>query len=154
MKRIQSEITIDASPESVYSIITDFDSYPEWNEFTPRITCTSTEFRVGTEFDLDCRMDPSTLLHNEHEAILEIRPHEHSFCMGTSRTRGRPGIRSYRWQICSPGEGGVTQFMNYEQFEGILAPIVYLLYAKKLKTAFDAFCVSLKKRAELLNPCE
>ena len=148
MKRVLSEIIINAAPSRVYSIITDFDGYPEWNRFTPRITLRNADFRTGAEFDLDCRMTDRKLLRNEHEMILEIRPGENSFCMGTSRTRGRPGIKSFRWQICRDHPGGATLFENYEEFHGPLAPLVYLLYAKKLKTAFDAYCLSLKERAE------
>ena len=68
--------------------------------------------------------------------------------MGTSRTRGRPGIRSFRWQICEPLDDGQTRFINHEEFRGLLAPLVYLLYTKKLKTAFDRYCGELKEYAE------
>ena len=137
-----------AAPREVYDIITDFEAYHQWNSFTPRITLLNSEFTTGAQFDLDCRMTEATLLVNEHEEILEIRPGEFSFCMGTSRTRGRPGIRSYRWQICEPAGNNETHFINYERFEGPLAPIVLALYSRKLKKAFDSFCLALKKRAE------
>jgi hypothetical protein len=72
--------------------------------------------------------------------------------MGTSRKRGRPGIKSFRWQICRPAPGGGTLFINFEEFHGPLAPLVYFLYAKKLRAAFTAFCSSLKSRAEQGSP--
>ena len=148
MKKIQTEITIDAPPHDVYAVITDFDRYPEWNRFTPRITLRSAEFRIGAEFDLDCRMTEKKLLKNEHEVILAVNPEEYSFCMGTSRKRGRPGITSYRWQICRAAPGGRTLFINFEEFHGPLAPVVYLLYAQRLGAAFLEYCASLKSRVE------
>ena len=35
--RIQTEIEIDAPAEEVFSILMDFDKYPEWNPLTVRI---------------------------------------------------------------------------------------------------------------------
>lgn len=146
MKKIESTIIIEAPAEKVYRVITDFNSFPQWNRFTPRITLTNDRFRVGAEFDLDCQMTEKSLLKNEHEMILEIRPEEYSFCMGTSRTRGRPGIRSFRWQICRPRSSNTTEFINYEEFSGPLAPLVYFLYHKKLQRAFEKYCVSLRDK--------
>jgi hypothetical protein len=150
MRKIESEIIINAPAASVWDIITDFDSYPRWNSFTPRITLTSGMSAVGAEFDLDCRMTERLLLENEHEVILARDTDTYRLCMGTSRTRGRPGIRSFRWQICEPADSGSTRFVNYEQFQGFLAPLVYFMYANRLKKAFDRYCIDLKRYAESL----
>ncbi|OHD71366.1 MAG: hypothetical protein A2W19_10195 [Spirochaetes bacterium RBG_16_49_21] len=72
--------------------------------------------------------------------------------MGTSRTRGRPGIRSFRWQICEPSGDAMTHFVNYEEFHGPLASVVYLLYTKKLMAAFKKYCETLKEYAERRKP--
>ncbi len=147
-KRVYSEIIINAPADIVWKAITDFNQYPGWNRFTPRITLTNRDFKVGAEFDLDCMMTDTELLKDEHETILEINPDNKTFCMGTSRTRGRPGLRSFRWQICEPVSKAVTRFINYEIFEGPLAPIVRFLYDRKLSAAFKKYCADLKKYAE------
>jgi len=139
---------INAPATKVWNVITDFENYPQWNTFTPRITLRNADFTEGAEFDLDCRMTDQLLLENEHEVILAVDPDSFTLCMGTSRTRGRPGIRSFRWQICEMLNGGRTHFVNYEEFYGPLAPLVYLLYAKKLRVAFQKYCLRLKKYAE------
>ncbi len=148
MKRILAEIVIDAPPRRVWDIITDFDNYPGWNRFTPRITLRNSDFAEGAEFDLDCRMTDRLLLRDEHETILTVDSTKLRLCMGTSRTKGRPGIRSFRWQICVDLDGGRTHFTNYEEFHGPLAPLVRLMYGKKLKEAFQKYCLALKERAE------
>ena len=148
MKQIRAEIEISAHIEKIWDIITDFEGYPRWNTFTPRITLANANLKVGVEFDLDCCMTEHTYLKNEHEVILSLEPEKFRFCMGTSRTRGRPGIASFRWQICEPLEDGRTRFINYEEFQGVLAPIVYLLYARKLRVAFQKYCQILKDYSE------
>jgi uncharacterized protein YndB with AHSA1/START domain len=148
VNQIRAEVVIDAPARKVWSIITDFENYPRWNSFTPRITLLNEQFRTGAEFDLDCQMTDRLLLENEREAILAVDRRRFRMCMGTSRTRGRPGIRSFRWQMCEPCGKGQTRFINYEDFHGPLAPLVRLLYAKRLKVAFQRYCETLKAYAE------
>jgi hypothetical protein len=149
MKQIREEIIIHAPASSVWDIITDFDSYHDWNTFTPRITLCNSECAVGVEFDLDCRMTDRKLLKNEHEVVLVVDSEAYRLCMGTSRTKGRPGIKSFRWQICRPLDGSTTRFINYEEFHGPLAPLVYFMYTKKLRAAFRNYCEILKEYAEM-----
>lgn len=151
MYRTSSEILIDAPPQAVWEVLCDLDRYPEWNRFTPRISLATKDLKVGAELDLDCQMTEKSLLRDEHEVILAVEAERHAFCMGTSRTRGRPGIKSFRWQICQDAGDGRTRLLNYEQFHGPLAPIVHLLYAKKLKTAFLQYCQDLKARVEQVS---
>ena len=33
MRRIETEITIRGTPEQVWSVLTDFRTYPDWNPF-------------------------------------------------------------------------------------------------------------------------
>jgi hypothetical protein len=151
---IRAEILIDAPPERVFEMLVDLDRYPEWNRFTPRITLASQDLAVGAELDLDCRMSERELLEGEREVILAIErdPARGRFalCMGTSRRRGRPGIRSERWQIAS-ALGARTHFENYEVFSGPLAPLVYWLYAEKLRRAFRLYCLDLEARVVALR---
>ena len=149
MKPVESQIDIDAPPERVFQIVTDLDRYPEWNHFTPRITLATKDLKVGAELDLDCQMTEHSLLVDEHEVILALEPARFAFGMGTSRTRGRPGIVSQRWQVCEPLNGGArTHIRNWEQFNGLISPLVWLLYAGKLQRAFARYCRDLKARAE------
>jgi hypothetical protein len=151
MKRIESEIIIRAPAGTVWQVITDLDRYREWNRFTPRVTLLTDELVVGAELDLDCQMTERELLRDEHEVILVVDHQRRALCMGTSRTRGRPGIRSERWQICQPLGASRTHVLNHERFSGPLAPLVYLLYRRKLRRAFSLFCLDLKRRAEALH---
>lgn len=144
MNVVRREIDINAPVEKVWNVITDLERYSEWCTFTPRMS--AKKIVVGEEFDLDCQMTEKQLLRNEHEVFLAYEPQNYRVCWGTSRTRGRPGIKSFRWQICEP-RGDGTHFVNYEEFHGILSRLVYLLYGKKLGRAFEGYCRDLQQRA-------
>lgn len=150
MKPVYSEININAPAHIVWGIIADPDNYPQWNPFIPRITLKTSELVVGTEFNLDCQMTDTRLLKDEKEVVLEVTPAEFRFRMGTSRKRGRPGIVSNRCQICKATGENSTTYINYEEFNGFLSPVVYWLYSGKLKRAFDKHNACLKKHAEAL----
>jgi hypothetical protein len=151
MKPVRVTRHIAALPEDVFAVILDVDRYPEWNPFTPRMTVRTDEMVVGKEFDLDCQMTETELLEGEREVVLALDRERFHFCMGTSRTRGRPGIRSFRWQKCEPSSGGGTDFENYESFHGPLGPVVHLLFRKRLKHAFESYCLALEARVLELN---
>jgi len=151
MKPIRVDRHIAAPPAAVFGVILDVDRYPEWNPFTPRMTVRTDEMAVGKEFDLDCWMTDTQLLEGEREVVLALDRERYHFCMGTSRTRGRPGIKSFRWQKCEPSPGGGTDFENYESFHGPLGPLVYVLFRKRLKRAFEKYCVALEARVLELN---
>ena len=53
LRELRSEIEIDAPPEHVWAVLTDFDAYPEWNPFIRRI---SGELREGAR--LEVRIEP------------------------------------------------------------------------------------------------
>jgi len=146
MRRICVERHIAFSPQAVFDVILDLDRYPEWNVFTPRITLRSAEVGVGAEFELDCQMTETQLVKGEREVVLALDREKLEFCMGTSRSRGRPGIKSFRWQKCEPARDGGTQFVNYESFHGPLSPLVYFLFCKRLKLAFEQYCDALEQR--------
>lgn len=151
MKPVRVTRHIAAPPEDVFAVILDVDRYPEWNPFTPRMTLRTDEMAVGKEFDLDCQMTETELLEGEREVVLALDRERFHFCMGTSRARGRPGIRSFRWQKCEPSSDGGTDFENYESFHGPLGPLVHFLFRKRLKSAFENYCVALEARVLELN---
>ena len=44
-KEIKTEILINATPEKVWSILTSFDNYPNWNPFIKSITVRSVDLK-------------------------------------------------------------------------------------------------------------
>ena len=148
MPPVTAEVVIAAPPARVFAAVADLDAYPTWNRFTPWISLRTADLAVGAELDLDCQMTDRELLRDEREVILALDRERWRFCMGTSRTRGRPGIRSERWQRCEPLGTDRTRFLNSEEFSGPIAPLVWLLYHRKLRAAFVRYCADLKAYVE------
>lgn len=146
MKEVRNDIEIAAPVQRVWDVITDIERYPEWNTFCPRMS--AKKIVVGEEVDLDCQMTEKQLLKNEHEVFLAYEPEKFKVCWGTSRKRGRPGIKSFHWQECVPLGERRTKLVNYEQFYGPLSGLCYLLYGSKLRKAYDRYVQDVKKRAE------
>jgi hypothetical protein len=154
MRPVSAELEIAAPAERVWAVLVDVERYREWNRFTPRLSLRNHELAVGAELDLDCLMTDHLLLRDEHEVILELDAERFTFCMGTSRTRGRPGIMSRRTQRCTPLGPDRTLFFNAEEFHGPLSPLVYLLYRRRLAAAFRRYCLDLQVRVALLSRLE
>lgn len=53
MRELRREIEIEASPQRVWEILTDFPAYAEWNPFIPRVIG---EPKVGAR--LEVRIEP------------------------------------------------------------------------------------------------
>jgi N-acetyl-anhydromuramyl-L-alanine amidase AmpD len=147
---VYTEINIDAPAALVWSIITNPDDYPSWNPFIARISLRSDDIQQGVEFDLDCQMTDSQLISNEKEVVLEVDESRRVFRIGTSRTKGRPGIASNRCQQCLE-QGHGTRYINYEEFRGALGPLVNVLYRRNLQRAFAKHNLALKRHAEALH---
>ena len=49
MKKLLTEITISTSPQQVWNILTDFNSYPNWNPFIKSISGNQT---IGSQLNV------------------------------------------------------------------------------------------------------
>ena len=54
MTTLTTSIDIDAPIEKVWSILTDFEGYSEWNQFTPSV---ETSGRIGEPVHLQVRLN-------------------------------------------------------------------------------------------------
>jgi hypothetical protein len=141
MREIRDEIDIDAPPERVWAVLTDFASYPEWNPFIRDISG-----RVETGAELDVRIVPP------RGRGMRFRP---------TVTAAEPG-RELAWlgHLLVPrifdGEhhfeiedlgGGRTRFVQRELFRGALAGVMGSALDRTLQ-GFREMNQALKERAE------
>jgi hypothetical protein len=141
VRELRREIEIDAPPERVWAVVTDFAAYPEWNPFIRRI---SGELREGAR--LEVRIEPP----------------------GARATTFKPTVRAVdtnrelRWlgRLLVPGifdgehslrieqrEGGGSRFVQSERFSGVLVGLFKGTLAKTA-TGFEQMNAALRARVE------
>jgi len=139
-KEIKSEILINAMPEKVWSILTDFDKYPNWNPFIKSITG---NVLVGNK--ITARLEPPGAKGMTFkpkvlvfETNKELRWSGHLLF---------PGLfdGEHKFELIYNGNG-TTTFKQVEKFRGILVP----LFKKMLDVnTFNGFNLMNKKLKEL-----
>ena len=141
MRELRREIEIDAPPERVWAVVTDFAAYPEWNPFIRRI---SGELREGAR--LEVRIEPpggrATTFKPTVRAVETNRE---------LRWLGRllvPGIVDGEHSLrIEQREGGSSRFVQSERFSGVLVGLFKGTLAKT-ETGFEQMNAALKARVE------
>nr|WP_320048710.1 SRPBCC domain-containing protein [uncultured Desulfuromonas sp.] len=141
MRLLETEIHINARPETVWSILTDFDSYPEWNPFITHIHGNAAvgetlEVNVSPPGGKAMAFKPVVLAATENEEfrwlgrflVSALFEGEHSF-------------------ILTPHEGG-CRLIQKEQFKGILVPLMWRSLDQGTRAGFELMNQALKERAE------
>lgn len=142
MKEVHSEIEIDASPERVWHLLTDFDSFPQWNPFIRRA---SGEAKTGAR--LEVFIQPSGARGMAFRpTVLKAEPKRELRWLGRLVL---PGLfdGEHIFTIEQLAENRV-RFVQREIFSGLLVP----LFARSLDTdtqrGFEEMNQALKTRAE------
>lgn len=139
MRRIETSITIDASPELVWAALTDFASFPDWNPF---IMSAAGKLEPGRRLDLKIKPDGGrpwsispVLLNVEHAREL--------------RWRGKILVSGlfdgeHVFQLTESADG--TRLEHFEVFTGILVPLAWGSLEQPTRRGFIAMNEALKKR--------
>lgn len=135
---LQTEINIEASPEKVWTVLTDFKNYPSWNPF---IKSLEGNVAVGNQIQAqiqDMKFKPVVLQFVQNK---EFRWKGKLFFQGL--------FDGEHYFQLNANEDGTTTLIHGELFSGILIP----LFKKKLNTetraGFETMNKALKKRCEL-----
>ena len=144
MKELHSEIEIDASPECVWGVLTDFPSYPQWNPFIRRI---SGEFEVGGR--LEVRLEPPDSRGiTMRPTILRAEPNRLMRWVGHLLV---PGLFDGEHSLAiEPLEEGRVRFIQHEAFKGVLVRLLARSLDTSTLRGFEQMNVALKERAEAL----
>ncbi len=142
MKELSSSIEIDASPERVWQVLTDFGLYPQWNPFIRRVRGKA----IGRA-RLLVRVQPSGARGMTFRPVV---------------TRADPG-RELRWRggllipglldrehifVIEPLEEGRVRFSQRQVFSGLLAPLLARGLHRDTRRGFEEMAYAFKERAE------
>ena len=137
-KRYAVERTIEASPERIWSLLTDPSTYPQWN---PAVVSIAGPIEVGGTVRLVSVVNPKrtfTLTVTEMDA-----PHRMVWADGMPLGLFR-GVRTY---TLAPSGSGHTEFAMEEVFSGPLAPLITKAIPD-MTESFAQFADGLKRGSE------
>lgn len=139
---LHTEIAIAASPETVWSILTDFAAYPGWNPFIRRI---AGKQEVGARLEVDLA-PPGGHAMTMRPTLRALEPGRTLRWLGSV---GLPGVfdGEHSFQIEPLGDNQV-RFVQSERFSGILVPLVMAFIGRSTEQGFEVMNLALKERAE------
>jgi hypothetical protein len=141
VRELRREIEIDAPPEGVWAVVTEFAAYPEWNPFIRRI---GGELREGAR--LEVRIEPPGARATTFKPTVRSVEANREL-----RWLGRllfPGIFDGEHSLrIEPLEGGRSRFVQSERFSGVLVGLVKGTL-QKTEVGFEQMNAALKARIE------
>ncbi len=141
-KEIKTEILINASPEKVWAILTDFQNYPNWNPFIKSITG-----NVAVGNIIVARLEPP------EASGMTFKPKVLQFDKNKKfRWLGHllfPGLfdGEHQFELIDNGNG-TTTFIQSEKFNGIFVPLFKKMLDVNTKNGFVLMNEKLKELSE------
>jgi len=141
-KKLRSHVEIDATPQRVWQVLSDFGSYPQWNPFITRA-----EGQAQPSSRLVMRMQPvGARAVTLRPTVVESTPGHRLRWLGKY---GIAGIfdAEHCFTITARDDGGVRLAQD-ETFTGVLVPLMARSLDRHTRPAFEAMNAALKHRAE------
>lgn len=142
---LRTEIHINATAEAVWSVLTDFESYPDWNPFIIEL-----EGDVKEGNRIHVRISPP------NSRTMDFKPEVLEFEENKSfRWKGKLWIRGifdgeHIFELLEH-EDGSTTLVHREIFGGILVPFFRKQLFTNTREGFILMNEGIKERAENLN---
>jgi len=142
MKSIETEITIAATPERVWSVLTDLAKYADWNPF---IRQASGEVRAGSRMQLSIH-PPGGRAMTFRPTVREASPGRELRWLGHL---GIPGLfdGEHVFTLEAAGVGG-TRLRQSEEFRGALVHVLPRSVFERTRRGFEAMNQALKAVVE------
>ncbi len=139
---ITTQISINASPERVWSVLTDFESYPKWNPFIQSIVGNAA---VGNQ--ITARINPPESKGMTFKpVVLAFTPYKEFRWIGKLFFKGLFD-GEHKFEIID-NLNGTSTFIHSEKFSGLLVGLFQKQLEQNTKKGFELMNEQLKKRAE------
>ncbi|MGJ8671153.1 MAG: SRPBCC family protein [Oceanococcus sp.] len=143
MFEINHEIDINAPASSVWAVITDFDSYSQWNPF---VVSAKSNLKAGEPIDMKVKLLGP--VQRQVEIILDVNEGKgFSYCMKPFPLGALSSQRSHR--IIDLGDGR-SHYSSHFHLQGWMMPLIRGLMRPALERGFSGMSVAIKERAETL----
>ena len=137
MRSFAATTSIRATPNTIWSILTDAASYPDWN---PTVTKVDGRIAIGERIAVHVTISPGRAFP---VTVAVMEPPATMVWRGGMPLGLFTGERTFRLM---PRGDGTVEFTMRERFTGLLAPLIGRTIPD-LQPAFDAFAASLKREA-------
>ncbi len=141
MKKLRTEIQINATPDTVWEILTDFDAYPDWNQFVISIEGKAVE---GTRLEARIK-PPGNRATTFKPTVTKVTDGRYFEWLGHLGVKGIFDGR-HQFEIVPNGDG--AKFIQSEEFTGVLAPLIWRMINGSTKAGFELMNEAIKERAE------
>ena len=141
-KEIKTEILINATPEKVWSILTNFNNYPNWNPFIKSI---KGEVKIGNK--ITARIEPPKASGMTFKPkVLVFEKNNELRWLGNLLF---PGLfdGEHKFELIDNGNG-TTTFKQSEKFRGVLVPLFKKMLDINTTNGFNLMNQKLKELAE------
>jgi hypothetical protein len=145
-KEIKAAILINASPSTVWNILTDFEKYPNWNPFIKSITG---NIKIGENFT--ARIEPPNSKGMTFKPkLLAFEKHKEFRWLGKLFIKGLFD-GEHKFELIDNNDG-TTTFIQSEKFYGILVPLFKKMLDINTRNGFNEMNIKLKEIAEAKSP--
>jgi hypothetical protein len=142
MDEIVTEIEIDASPEAVWSVVTDFETYPEWNP----VLAIDGDLTEGERLEVTTGYENTRPMTFRPTVLVVDEPTEF-------RWQGRlfvPGLYDgeHRFVLTPLDDGNRTRLTHAETFRGALVGFINRRIGDDVEAGFNQMNEALKQQVE------
>lgn len=141
-KEIKTEILINATPEKVWNVLTNFSEYPKWNPF---IKSLEGEVAVGKKI-VAYIAPPEAKGMTFKPTVLAFEKNKEFRWIGHLLFAGLFD-GEHKFELIDNGNG-TTLFKQSEKFGGILVPLFHKMLDVNTTNGFNAMKLALKKLSE------
>jgi hypothetical protein len=142
MKEVHSEIQINATPEQVWEVLTNFERYPEWNPYMVKASGTLV---AGQDVRMTLR-PPGKDQKSSKSMLTIVKPNQELRWQGFTVFGGL--IDHEHIFTIEELEPNRVRFVQSERFQGLLVPFTWKSRSASIKAGFEAMNDALKKRVE------
>ena len=132
---VRVDVDISATPEKIWSLLTNVADVPRWNS-----TITQIDGRMGPGERLKVKVPISTRTFNVKVDVFE----PHTRLVWSDGNAVFRGVRTY---ALTPRSGGPTAFSMEEVFTGFMLPLIGMSLPD-FTPVFEQYAADLKKEAE------
>lgn len=140
---LHTEILIDAPPATIWAILADLTTYPDWNPF---ITSAVGALAVGERLAIRLA-PPGGRPVTFKPTVTEIDAGRSLEWLGRL---GLPGLFDGRHRFELRPDSGGTRLIQTERFAGLFVPLARKSLDTRTRAGFEAMNTALKARAEAM----